>query len=249
MNEMNVSHIEPVDTILTRTDPRANGYMYYLLDVFHKISGKFDIRYWAECGTVLGYQRHGGIIPWDDDIDIDIHPDDLSKLTGREMEEEFSSYGCALNPIYFGYRVCPISLPDFGKSVKNNTTKNVEYNWPFLDVFATTFFDKNGSGLQDHIRYKDQDALNWWPDYYLTNDEIQLELVDFGPGNMRIKIYFPGKVDEYLNRIYGDDYMSIAYQELDHANNKPIEKVICRVIDREPGQAVPQVMNSPQIGG
>jgi hypothetical protein len=140
-------------------------------------------------------------------------------------------------------------LPDFGKAVKNNTTKNVEYNWPFLDVFATDFFDKNGSGVQDHIRYKDQDALNWWPDYYLTNEEIQLELVDFGPENMRIKIYVPGKVDEYLNRIYGDDYMSIAYQELDHVNNKPIEKVICRVIGRAPGQAVLWAKNSPQIGG
>jgi hypothetical protein len=41
--------------------------------------------------------------------------------------------------------------------------------------------------------------------------------------------------------------MYIAYQELDHANNKPIEKVICRVIDREPGQAVSWAMNSPQI--
>jgi hypothetical protein len=33
--------------------------------------------------------------------------------------------------------------------------------------------------------------------------------------------------------------MYIACQELDHANNKSIQKVICRVIDREPGQAAP----------
>jgi hypothetical protein len=41
-----------------------------------------------------------------------------------------------------------------------------------------------------------------------------------------------------LNRIYGDDYMTVAYQELDHANNRPIDKVICRVKDREPAQAI-----------
>jgi len=233
-----VSDIDPDDSILTRTDPRANAYMYCLLDIFHEISNKFNIRYWAECGTVLGYKRHGGIIPWDDDIDVDIHPDDLSKLSSIEIEKEFSKYGCALSPIYFGYRVCPKSLPTFGKSVTNNTTRNVEYNWPFLDVFATIFFDKTGSGVRDHMRYKDQDALKYWPDYYLTKEESQLKQVDFGPSNKRIKIFVPGNVDDYLLRLYGDDHMTIAYQELDHANNRPVEKIICRVNDREPGQAV-----------
>lgn len=212
--------------------------MYYLLDTFHKISRKFNIRYWAECGTVLGHVRHGGIIPWDDDIDIDIHPDDLKKLSGVEVEKEFFNSGCSLEPIYFGYRVCPISLPEFGTSVKNNTTRNAEYHWPFLDVFATTFFDKTGCGVKDHVRYSDPDALKWWPDYYVTPEELQLKQVDFGPANMRIKIFVPNKIEGYLLRLYGDDYMSIAYQELDHANNKPIEKVLCRVTDTSPGQAV-----------
>lgn len=233
-----VNNIEPDDSILTRTDPRANAYMYCLLDIFHVISNKFDIRYWAECGTVLGYKRHGGIIPWDDDIDVDVHPDDLSKLSGIEIDEEFSKYGCALYPIYFGYRVCPKTLPAFGRSVKNNTTRNVEYNWPFLDVFATSFFDKTGSGVRDHLRYKDQDALKFWPNYYLTKEESQPKQVDFGPSNKRIKIFVPSNVDDYLLRIYGDDHMTIAYQELDHANNRSIEKTICSVKDREPGQAV-----------
>jgi lipopolysaccharide cholinephosphotransferase len=212
--------------------------MYNLLDIFHKISGEFNIRYWAEGGTVLGYKRHGGIVPWDDDVDIDIHPDDFQKLSGIEIKEAFSSCGCTLCPIYFGYRVCPVSLPTFGKSVSNNTTKDVKYYWPFLDVFATAFFDKTGSGVRDHIRYKDQDALKWWPDYYLTKEEIQLKQVGFGPGNMRIKIFVPAKTDDYLTRIYGDDHMTVAYQELDHANNRPIDKVICRVKDREPAQAI-----------
>ena len=87
------------------------------------------------------------------------------------------------------------------------------------------------------MRYKDQDALQFCPDYYLTKEEGQPKQVDFGPGNMRIKINVPGNVDDYLLRTYGDDYMTVAYQELDHANNKPIDKVICRVKDRSPGQA------------
>jgi lipopolysaccharide cholinephosphotransferase len=212
--------------------------MYYLLDVFHKVSNKFDIRYWAGCGTVLGYRRHGGIIPWDDDIDIDVHPDHLSKLADAVVEDEFSIYGFSLCPIYFGYRVCPKTLPTFGSSVDNNTTRNVTYNWPFLDVFATEFFDKTDSGVCDHIRYKYPAARKWWPDYYLTQEESQVSQVFFGPENMTIEILVPGRVDEYLDRIYGDNYMEIAYQELDHANNRPIEKVVCKVMERGPGQAI-----------
>jgi hypothetical protein len=45
-------------------------------------------------------------------------------------------------------------------------------------------------------------------------------------------------VDEYVDRIYGDNYMEIVYQELDHANIRPIEKIVCKVMERDPGQAI-----------
>jgi len=227
------------DSILKRTDPRVNAHLYQLLNVFHKISKKFNIRYWAECGTLLGYKRHGGIIPWDDDADVDIHPDDFSKLSDIELLKEISKYGYELCPIYLGYRLCPQKLPSFGRAVENDTTQNVEYNWPFLDIFATSFFDKTGSGKLDHIRYKDKGALKWWPDYYLTKNEVkQLIEVEFGPEKSKIRISIPQNIDDYLNRIFGFEHMEIAYQEWDHANNCAIKKQMCKVIDREPGKVV-----------
>lgn len=49
---------------------QAQLVMLRLLKIFHSICEEESLRYWLDAGTLLGAVRHGGFIPWDDDVDV-----------------------------------------------------------------------------------------------------------------------------------------------------------------------------------
>lgn len=71
-----LSHYNPEGSTLRRAQLR----MLEILKVVDDICTKHGIQYTLDGGTLIGAVRHGGFIPWDDDIDINVTRDDLAKL-------------------------------------------------------------------------------------------------------------------------------------------------------------------------
>ena len=57
------------------------------LEELDEICKKLNIRYFADWGTLLGAVRHGGYIPWDDDLDVLMMRSDYNKLL-KAWEEQ-----------------------------------------------------------------------------------------------------------------------------------------------------------------
>ena len=71
---------------------KAQLRMLDILVEIDKICRRHNLPYWIDTGTLLGAVRHGGFIPWDDDLDICIMRDDRKKFfkyMKGELPEQF----------------------------------------------------------------------------------------------------------------------------------------------------------------
>ena len=68
---------------------------------FDAICKANGINYWLSSGSCLGAIRHGGFIPWDDDIDIEMTRKDYRKFTKIFTEDEHYVLQTYKNDLYY----------------------------------------------------------------------------------------------------------------------------------------------------
>lgn len=71
---------------------RAWAAQIEVLEEIRRVCQKNNIRFFADWGSLLGAVRHGGFIPWDDDLDIGMLRDDYNrflKLAPSELTDFF----------------------------------------------------------------------------------------------------------------------------------------------------------------
>ena len=72
-----------------------------ILESVHSFCSKNGIRYFLSGGTLLGAVRHGGFIPWDDDVDIMMPRPDYERFCNTFSAPFYSVHTFRNDPAYF----------------------------------------------------------------------------------------------------------------------------------------------------
>lgn len=123
----------------------SDKFKKYATNVLHEIDifcRKRDIKYFICYGTLIGAIRHGGFIPWDDDIDIVMPREDYEKFLRTFNTERYkiASYETDKKYPYM-----------FAKVYDSYTSLDEDYMKPYkIGVFVDVFPMDNWVGTKEY---------------------------------------------------------------------------------------------------
>ncbi len=158
-----------------------------LIDKVDEICRKLNIGYFVCGGSMLGYMRHGGFIPWDDDIDVGMLRSDYDRFM-REAEPFLDER------FFLQTRQKDPSIPYlFSKLRLNNTEYITEYNEHrafhkgiCLDIFPFDYIPNDPDAQED---FKDEVIRRSKAHNRIVNNQRPEPIDPIKPRNLRERYY------------------------------------------------------------
>jgi len=185
--------------------PEDSYSLYKLFYEASQLLEKNGIVYWITAGTFLGAVRSGGIIKWDDDIDIMIPVEYKDKFYKLYRDNDTLH-------IYNGDNYCD-------KILYQNNDKL------FIDVFYASPNLLNGKIIFEHNRFL---CIYVWPNEYFYLDELfPLRKYKFGA----CEVYGPNKYHKFMERNFSKKWNMEAV--ISHSHSKKLKKKIVFMMKHE----------------
>ena len=177
--------------------------IYELLKLTVDLFEKAQIRYHLICGTALGHLRHGGLMPWDDDVDLGIHVNDSDKVWA--LKDKFAHQGYVLLKADIGFKIGSGDLredvldPETFEALgpKNPTTGINQDIFTFQKRIANTIV----------MEYAGRRARQTWPHEVVPWDSwfAKQERAMFGDF-VNVLTMPQDAAEKYLKNIYGENW-------------------------------------------
>ena len=112
--------------------------MVEMLKYFDELCQKHGIRYWLSSGNCIGVIRHGGFVPWDDDVDVEMLREDYLKLEKVFKETDDYVLQTWKNDRYYVFPYAKMrdknsKIDEYGKD------KTFKFRGVFIDVFQLEY--------------------------------------------------------------------------------------------------------------
>lgn len=204
-----------------------------ILSKFAQIAKNHNLKFWLDSGSLIGYVRHNGFIPWDDDIDIAMIREDYEKLPNI-LSEYFENDGFffrigEITRLYYknlhiwidifpmdkGYSEIPLigeeydNFIDYLNKIKSKTdfdyNKWLKHEKPVSDKYLQECFKERDTQL---VKERKDKGFIFYGVETGAKDRTLFKYDCIYPLKpityYGIPAYIPNNTNEYLQQMYGD---------------------------------------------